>query len=230
MPIRLSEMIGSSAERATWRNTGRWMAALLACGALGWWAFVRGVNVPLLSLVDLGFHELGHMLTYWLPDVVTAMMGSINQVLVPVGIAVYFLCFRRDWLAGGVCLAWAGTSAQSASVYIADAPYQRLQLIGGMHDWAFVLGPQHFNMLDRAGFIAACVKGFGLTLWLAGRARSASPGCSGSCQTHPLRFGPREWGEEEPMQQAIIVAGGPGDWGVFDPGPGAGPGMDRRSG
>ena len=29
------------------------MVALLACGALGWWAFVRGVNVPLLSLVDL---------------------------------------------------------------------------------------------------------------------------------------------------------------------------------
>src|SRR4249920_896638 len=82
-------MIGSSAERATWRNTGRWMAALLACGALGWWAFVRGTSVPLLSLVDLGFHELGHLLTYWLPDVVTAMMGSINQVLVPVALAAY---------------------------------------------------------------------------------------------------------------------------------------------
>ena len=30
----------------------------------------------------------------------------------------------------------------------------------------FVLGPAHFNMLDRAAFIASCVKGFGILLWL----------------------------------------------------------------
>ena len=40
-----------------------------------------------------------------------------------------------------LCLAWAGTSAHEASIYIADAPYERLELIGGYHDWAFVLGP-----------------------------------------------------------------------------------------
>lgn len=222
-------MIGSSAERATWKNTGRWMAALLACGALGWWAFVRGSSVPLLALVDLGFHELGHLLTYWLPDVVTAMMGSINQVLVPVALAAYFLCLRRDWPAGGLCLAWAGTAAQSASVYIADAPFQRLPLIGGEHDWAFVLGPEHFNMLDRAGFIAACVKGFGLTLWIAGTALCVA-GLLGVLSDPPptLRF--EGEGRGGTHAAGDHRAGGPGDWGVFDPGPGAGPGMDRGSG
>jgi hypothetical protein len=222
-------MIGSSAERATWRNTGRWIVALLACGALGWWAFVRGANVPLLSLVDLGFHELGHLLTYWLPDVVTAMMGSINQVLVPVGIALYFLCFRRDWLAGGLCLAWAGTSAQSASVYIADAPYQRLPLIGGTHDWAFVLGPQHFNMLDRAGFIAACVKGFGLALWLAGAALCVA-GLLGILSDPPSTLRSEGVGRGGTDAAGDHRGGGPGDWGVFDPGRGAGRGVGRRPG
>jgi hypothetical protein len=145
----------------------KWLVGLAACGVLGWFAFVRGVNVPLLWMVDLGFHELGHLVTRWAPEVVMAMMGSINQVAVPLGIAVYFLWIRRDLLGGALCLAWASTSAQNASVYIGDAPYQRLQLIGGFHDWAFVLGPQHFNMLDRAALIAGVVKGFGIILWVA---------------------------------------------------------------
>jgi len=153
-------------DRPTWDNLWKWLVGLAACAALGWFAFVRGTNVPLLWMVDLGFHELGHLLTRWLPEVVMAMMGSINQVAVPIGIAVYFLWVRRDLLAGALCLAWASTSAQNASVYVADAPYQRLQLIGGFHDWAFVLGPGHFDMLNRAALIAGVVEGFGILLWL----------------------------------------------------------------
>ena len=53
-------------------------------------------------------------------------------------------------------------------MYIADAPYQRLTLIGGEHDWAFVLGPSHLNMLDRAGLIAAVVTAFAVALVVAG--------------------------------------------------------------
>lgn len=155
-------------EGLTWGNAWRYVAGISVCLLLAWWAFVRGVNVPLLSLVDLGFHELGHLLTYWAPPVVTAMMGSVNQVLVPCALGGYFLLRRRDLLAAGLCLAWGATSAQNASVYIADAPFQRLPLIGGEHDWAFVLGPEHFNALGRAGTIAAGVKGFGALLWLAG--------------------------------------------------------------
>jgi hypothetical protein len=154
--------------RATWTGVWRFAAGLIACLVLGWFAFVRDTRVPLLGLVDLGFHELGHLVTYVFPDVVTASMGSISQVVVPVGIALYFVLVRVDLMAGGVCLAWAATSAQDASVYIADAPYQRLQLIGGEHDWAFVLGPQHLNMLHRAALIAGTVKGLGVLLLVAG--------------------------------------------------------------
>ncbi len=160
-------------EQVAWWKTWKYAAGLLGCLVLGWFGFVRGVRVPLLALVDLGFHELGHFVTYVLSDIVTAMMGSIAQVLVPLGLAAYFLVMRRDVLGGGVCLAWAATSAQNASVYIADAPYQQLELIGGQHDWAFVLGLEHFDMLDRAHTIAAVVKGFGWVLLLAGIALCA---------------------------------------------------------
>ncbi len=151
-----------------WSQRGKFVAGLGACLTFGFFAFVRGVRVPLLGLVDLGFHEFGHMVTFWLPDVITASMGSITQVMVPIGLAVYFLWFRKDVLGGGVCLAWGATSAQDASVYIADAPYRRLHLIGGTHDWAFVLGPEHLNILSRAHTIAAVVKGFGFLLLFAG--------------------------------------------------------------
>lgn len=137
-----------------------------ACCVLGWFAFVRGTSVPVLSLVDLGFHELGHLLTYVFPDVVTAMAGSVVQVAVPWGLAAYFFVARRDFLGGTFCLAWAGTSAQNASVYIADAPWEQLPLIGGSHDWAFVLGPEQFDVLHRAADIAAVVKGAGLVMLL----------------------------------------------------------------
>lgn len=185
------------------RDVSKLAAGLAACLVLGWFAFVRGDRVPLLGGVDLGFHELGHMLTYVLPDLITAAMGSITQVAVPLGIAVYFL-WRRDFLGGGVCLAWAGTSAQDASVYIADAPYEALQLIGGEHDWAFILGPENFNMLDKAHTIAGVVKGFGLLLLIAG--------CC-VCVAGPLLKERPD--EDEPATDA--PAGGAAGWAVIPP-------------
>lgn len=142
------------------------LAGIVVCCALGWFAFVREVDVPVLALADLGVHELGHLLTFVLPDVVTAMAGSVLQVAVPWALAGYFLGMRREVLGGVFCLAWAGTSAQNASVYIGDAPYEALPLIGGSHDWAFVLGPESFDALHRAAEIAAVVRLGGLVLLL----------------------------------------------------------------
>jgi hypothetical protein len=135
---------------------------------MGYFPFVQQRRVPLLGGVDLGFHELGHMLTYIFPDVVTAVMGSVFQVAVPLGLAVYFGWRRRDYLGAGLCLAWAGASAVDVSVYIADAPYQRLPLIGGEHDWAYLLSPAAFGNLDGAAGIAGGVKMLGAVLILAG--------------------------------------------------------------
>jgi hypothetical protein len=45
-------------------------------------------------------------------------------------------------------------------VYIADAPYERLELIGGEHDWAFVLG--ELGRVEQAATIASIVRGAGV--------------------------------------------------------------------
>lgn len=143
------------------------VAAMGWCALLGWIAFVRSGSVPLLSLVDLGFHELGHLVTYPLPwDGFTAAMGTIAQIGVPAGLAVYFGWWRRDLVGAAVCLAWAGTAARDASVYIADAPFEQLELIGGDHDWAFLLfGSDH---LAWAAPLAAAVRMGGLLALLGG--------------------------------------------------------------
>jgi hypothetical protein len=162
-------------DRLGWRNTWRYIAGVVGCLVIGAYPFVLGKSVPLLGLVDLGFHELGHLLTYPLPAVATATAGSATQILVPLGLAGYFF-FRgnRDLLAAGLCLAWAGTSAADVAVYVADAPYEALQLIGGDHDWAFILG--RLDLLEASGKIAALIRGGGAVLVLAGLAACLAGG------------------------------------------------------
>lgn len=138
---------------------------------------MRGSRVPLLGLVDLGFHELGHLVCYPLPvgDLVTAAAGSFTQVAVPVGLAVYFLWRRHDRAGGSVCLAWAATSAMDASRYIADAPYERLELLGGDHDWAFFFSVEGIDAMDKAAGVAGGVVGLAWLLYLAAFAVVARP-------------------------------------------------------
>jgi hypothetical protein len=51
-------------------------------------------------------------------------------------------------------------------VYIADAPHERLQLIGGHHDWAFLLG--RWDIMPLADELAGLVWFTGLVIGLVG--------------------------------------------------------------
>lgn len=148
----------------------RYAVGFALCAVLGYFAFVRGQPVPLLSYADLGFHELGHFIMYPLPvgDLATAIMGSVLQVVVPMGLAIYFFTRRKDLMAAGLCSAWTATSLQNVSVYIADAPYERLELIGGDHDWAYLLSPEQFDAISAAGTVASAVKAVGVVFLLVG--------------------------------------------------------------
>lgn len=190
----------------SWKTLWRYVAGVVACALMGFFPFVQQRRVPLLGGVDLGFHELGHMLTYVFPDVISALMGSVFQVAVPLGLAAYFGLRRRDLLAAGLCLAWAGTSAVDVSVYIADAPFQRLPLIGGSHDWAYLLGPAAFDTMTGAAGIAGTVKFAGALLVLAGiglcfRGPFVEPAPGKPSIRRPVRVRePRRWVDPETLQ------------------------------
>lgn len=149
----------------------QWGGGGLLLALFGWCAFGRGTRVPLLGWIDLAIHEFGHVATFVLPEVVRAAMGNGTQTLLPLGLAAVFGLRERNWLGVVVCLGWAATTMQDASVYIADAPYQRLHLIGGYHDWAFVLGES--GRLDQAESLARLVWTGGLMLWVV-----AAAGCA----------------------------------------------------
>jgi hypothetical protein len=133
-----------------------WLLALGACALLAWFPFVAHRRVPLLSAADLGFHELGHLVMYVVPvsAFLTALMGSVFQVAVPAGLAAYFAVVRLDRVGACVCAAWCGANLHDVSVYVADAPYERLPLLGGEHDWAYLLGPEQLDRLGDASRIA----------------------------------------------------------------------------
>lgn len=152
-----------------WRGWGRYLLAAALSATIGWVAFGAGRPVPILDLFDLGVHEVGHLVTGFLPELVMFLGGSAAQVAVPLAFGAYFLWGRREWASAGFCTAWAATSVRDVSVYIADAPWQALPLVGGgTHDWAWLLGRQGFDCLDQAGAIARGVEIGGLALAVAG--------------------------------------------------------------
>lgn len=154
----------------------REIGAVLGCLLLGWFV-LQDARVPVLAYVDLAFHELGHLVCYPLPvgELFTAAAGSIAQVAVPLGLAAYFLLFRWDNAGAALCTAWAATSAMDVSRYIADAPHERLELLGGDHDWAFFFSAEGIDAMDRARSVADGVADLGWVLLLASLAIAVWP-------------------------------------------------------
>ncbi len=155
--------------RAHWKEG---VAALVAVVML-WIAFVGGNRVPLLGSFDLGIHELGHLIASPLGEVASFFMGSGLQVLVPFGLAGYFWFWQHDRLSSGLLMVWGATSMQDVSVYIGDAPYQLLQLIGGTHDWWYLLS--HFGKLAWANEISRGVWLIGLAVGVIGLGLIVAP-------------------------------------------------------
>jgi hypothetical protein len=143
------------------RSPVRWLVALGAIGAMWWIAFQQVERVPLLEWVNLAMHQGGHMLTYSASDVQNAMAGSIAQVAIPLLIGLYFFFLRGDWVAAGVCLAWAGASAAEVSLFVADAPTQKLELLGDdRNDWAIILGPDGYGAFAKADSLAHTIRDY----------------------------------------------------------------------
>jgi len=146
-------------------------AGLLAI--LAWWT-ARLVPHPLASepvmdsflhLVNLPFHEAGHIVFLPLGDFMKVLGGSLFQVIIPVVCAVAFIR-REDWSAMTVCLWWAGENLVDLGPYIADARALQLPLLGGKtgaevtgHDWEAILEMLGWLHLDHSLGMAAHIAG-----------------------------------------------------------------------
>jgi len=102
-----------------------------------------------LDGVDLVFHEAGHVIFGIFGEFIGVLGGTLMQVLVPVGVTVYFYAHRQFYSAAAVLL-WVAQNCFNISVYVGDARAQVLPLLGEGHDWNFLLGKLHLLDWDRA--------------------------------------------------------------------------------
>ena len=156
--------------KRAWNATLKWVAALAVVAYMMWRTYTGDGWIFPFSYADLGFHELGHMLTmFWAPQPLVALAGSAFQVLVPIGLAAYFWFQRREILAASLMVAWAGTSLNNVSMYIYDATRRVLPLLGTEegHDWAYLLGPGVLDSLAHADTIAYAVRALSVVFFLS---------------------------------------------------------------
>jgi hypothetical protein len=169
-------------------------AALLALLAVWTARFLRhGLAADVLMgsflhLVNLPFHEAGHVFLSPFGRFLTVLGGSLFQVAVPLVCAAAFLLSTRDPFAASVATWWAGQSLLDLAPYIADARALRLPLLGGRtgaevegHDWEYLLATlgllRHDVALGRLSFTLGALVMIGSLAWgagvLLGKRRSA---------------------------------------------------------
>lgn len=126
--------------------------------AMVWWGWTF-IITPLetnytgksfLHLINLPFHEAGHLIFIPFGRFMTILGGSLGQVLMPIICLGTFLVKTRDPFAASVALWWTAESVMDIAPYINDARALDLMLIGGVtgketdgHDWNNIL-----TMLD----------------------------------------------------------------------------------
>lgn len=141
--------------------------ALLALLAFWTWRFgthpldYATINGTFLHLVNLPFHEAGHIFFSPFGSFMTSLGGSLMQVLVPVVCAIAF-ARKPDAFGAAVAIWWAGQSLVDLGPYIADARALQMPLLGGStgaevegHDWEAILSALGWLHRDRRLGMAA---------------------------------------------------------------------------
>lgn len=109
-----------------------------------------------MHLVNLPFHEAGHILFMPFGPFMTSLGGSLLQVLVPVICAGVFFFQQDDAFGASICLWWTGESLIDLAPYIDDARALQLMLLGGPaaevegHNWEAILTTLGWLHLDHS--------------------------------------------------------------------------------
>lgn len=95
-----------------------------------------------LHLINLPFHEAGHLIFSPFGRFMMILGGSLGQVLMPMICLGTFLIKTRDPFGASVALWWTAESLMDVAPYINDARDMELMLLGGVtgketdsHDW-----------------------------------------------------------------------------------------------
>jgi hypothetical protein len=119
-----------------------------------------------MHLVNLPFHEAGHVFARPLGSFMTSLGGSLNQILMPLVCAVVLLVKTRDGFGASVALWWMGESFMDLAPYIGDARSMSLMLLGGNTGYSSPYGFHDWNyLLTEAGLLEHDALLAGLSAW-----------------------------------------------------------------
>jgi len=140
----------------------------------------NGAGQSFLHLVNLPFHEAGHVFFIPFGDFVRTLGGTLGQLLMPMVCCLVLLLKTRDPFGAGVALWWFGENFLDIAPYIDDAGTGELPLLGGntgestpygFHDWEYLLtetnrlGREH-DMARTSHTIGTCIMVLALA-WMA---------------------------------------------------------------
>lgn len=106
------------------------------------------VGSSFMHLINLPFHEAGHVFFRPLGSLLTSLGGTLGQLLMPLTCLLTLLLKSKNTFGAAVCLWWFGENLLDIAPYINDARELKLMLLGGnigqntpygFHDWEFIL-------------------------------------------------------------------------------------------
>jgi len=143
------------------------------------WKFIltpmetNSIGESFLHLVNLPFHEAGHVFFRLFGQWMASLGGTLGQLLIPFICLLVFLVKSRNPFGASVSLWWFGENFMDIAPYINDARNQELVLLGGItgkeadygvHDWEFILN--EIGLLHYDHTLAHIAYKFGTVLLL----------------------------------------------------------------
>lgn len=121
----------------TSKSVKKWYLTIVLIPLALYFIFSRG-DYTLIDNIDLIIHESGHFFFGFFGDFIQMAGGTLMQILFPLFLAWYF--YRNGYRTGvQIFIFWLGQNLINISVYAADANKMKLKLIGGRHDWLYLL-------------------------------------------------------------------------------------------
>jgi hypothetical protein len=108
----------------------------------------NAVGNSFLHLINLPFHEAGHIIFRPFGAFITSLGGTLGQLMMPSICMGVLLIKTRDPFGASVALWWVGENFLDIAPYINDARAGQLPLLGGnfghsapygFHDWEYLL-------------------------------------------------------------------------------------------
>ena len=109
-----------------------------------------------MHLINLPFHEAGHIFFSPFGDLITSLGGTLMQLLVPVACWIAFATTSPNPFGMAAMCWWTGENLVEIAYYANDARSLSITLLGGFtgaevegHDWEHILGLTGLTMHDH---------------------------------------------------------------------------------